>query len=291
MLTDSHAHLDFLTEGRTIKEVLFDAQEAGINKIICIGTSIEASKKSIEISEKYSGDDLQIYATCGIHPQDGKSEVEKLGLIHCFKTLKQAAQSSKKVVALGECGLDYYTDPTGERPATTEEEKGFQRELFKKQIKLAADLNLPLVVHCRNAWDEVFEILEREQGPTLPETPPFDKTQDRQSRSFNLRGVFHSWTGNVETMKKALEIGFYISFSGIVTFKNAQDIQESAKIVPLDRILIETDSPFLAPEPLRGKQNEPKNVRIIAAFLASLRNEKIEAIEKAVSENFSALFL
>lgn len=279
MLVDSHAHLDFVED---LEGALARAKAEGIGKIVTIGTSIEAGKKCISIAEKNTTDDLQIYATCGIHPEDGKSDTDEFG-DNLIEELKKVAGFSKKVVAIGECGLDFYTDPGGERPATSEEEKEFQRDLFKKQIKLAANLNLPLVVHCRNAWNEVFEILEKEQGPTLPETP--------QSRSFKLRGVFHSWTGNAEAVKKALDLGFYISFSGIVTFKNAKDIQEAVKNVPLDRILIETDSPFLAPEPLRGKQNEPKNVKIIGAFLASLRNEKIEVIEEAVSANFTALFL
>ncbi|MBI4037715.1 TatD family hydrolase [Candidatus Curtissbacteria bacterium] len=275
MLIDSHAHLDFLPEGRTIDEILADSKKAGVDKIVCVGTSIEASKKSIEVAEKYSRDDLQIYATCGIHPQDGKDEVGEMDLLQCIKTLKQLARSSKKVIAVGECGLDYYLE--GEkRVPTVDKDKQFQRELFKKQIDLAVGLNLPLIIHCRNAWDEIFEMISN--------------SKNWRGQSSTLKGVFHSWTGGVEAAKKVLELGFYISFSGIVTFKNAPLVQETAKMVTLERMLIETDSPFLAPEPHRGSKNEPKNVKIIADFIAGLRNVSPIDIYSATAANAKRLF-
>ena len=268
MLVDSHAHLEAVDD---LEGSLKRAKEAGVGKIITIGTSLASSRKAIEIADKFSAGDLQIYATCGLHPRDAKGEIDNLGMFHCFETLKQIAKSSSKVVGVGEVGLDYRLTTDNEQ-LTTDEEKGFQRELFKAQINLAADLNLPLIIHCRNGWNEIFDLIEAKRGPS------------------SFRGIFHSFTGRLQDAKKALGLGFYISFSGIVTFKNANEIQEVAKKMPLERLLIETDSPFLAPEPLRGKQNEPKNVRIIAEFLAHLRSQPIDKIIGASADNAKRLF-
>ncbi len=274
MFVDSHAHLDFLDD---LNFVLDRAKQAGVSKIVTIGTSIECSRKCIEIAEKYSDKDLQIYATCGIHPEDGIGDVKKYGSVEkIIAELSMLAKTSDRVVGIGECGLDYYLD--GHRK-TSDTDKKFQRELFGAQIKLTADLDLPLVVHCRNGWEEIFEIIKASgsdpvQGATLN----------------NLRGVFHSWTGNWQAAQKAIELGFYISFSGIVTFKNASLIQEVAGKVQADRILVETDSPFLAPVPLRGQKNEPENVKIIASFLADLRNLSLNALTSFASLNAQKLF-
>lgn len=260
MLIDSHAHLEAADD---LRESLTHAKEAEVGKIITIGASLASSRQAIEIAEKYSDDDLQIYATCGLHPKDAADDLKSKSLGQCIDTLRQFAKSSGKVVGVGEAGLDYYQK-------TTDEEKEFQRKLFEAQISLAAELGLPLIIHCRNAWDEILELLER--GDT------------------SFRGVFHSFTGDWQAAKKALDLGFYISFSGIVTFKNAKDIQAVAKKMPIDRLLLETDSPFLSPEPLRGKRNEPKNVRIIAEFLAHLRNQPIDKIIGESAQNAKKLF-
>ena len=283
MIIDTHAHLEIIDD---LENSLKRAKDAGVGKIITIGTSLESSKKVIEIAQKFSRDDLQIYATCGLHPKDAKGKLEKFGLLQCINTLKQIAESSDKVVGVGEAGLDYRltADPSTHsvnsvqassgqaKPVTTDEEKEFQRKLFTEQIKLAGELNLPLIIHCRNGWEEILSLLTTDYG--LP-TPP---------------GVFHSFTGNWHAAQKALELGFYISFSGIVTFENATKIQEAAKKMPLERMFIETDSPFLSPEPLRGKQNEPKNVRIIAEFLAHLRSQPIDKIIGVSADNAKRLF-
>ena len=287
MLFDTHAHLEIIDD---LEGSIKRAKEAGVEKIITIGTSLESSKKAVEIAEKFSDDDLQIYATCGLHPKDAKSELKRLHYNDILKSLKSLALSSEKVVGLGECGLDYYPD-------TADKDKNFQKELFETQINLAADLNLPLIIHCRNGWDEIFDLMEAKRGPS------------------SLSSVFHSFTGNWQAAQKALDLGFYISFSGIVTFKNAKEIQEVAKKMPLERLLIETDSPFLTPEPIRSgppkltsrlsstirtrleernrrgyKQNEPKNVRIIAEFLANLRSQPIDKIIGASADNAKRLF-
>lgn len=270
-LVDTHAHLDFTDDKEGWCE---GAKTEGVNKIICVGTSVEASRKCVEISEEYSSDDLQIYATVGIHAQDGKSDVDKFGSLEkCTLQLKQTALSSEKVIGVGECGYDIRTTDNGQ--LTTNSEKEFQRELFEAQVGLAEELNLPMIIHCRNAWEETFDTL---------------------SGKFSLRsnnkmsGVFHSWTGDWEAAQTALDLGFHISFSGIVTFKNAPNVQEVARIMPLEKMLLETDSPYLSPHPLRGSKNEPKNVNITAQFIAQLRNLPVDRIASVTSQNAGRLF-
>jgi TatD DNase family protein len=263
MFIDSHAHLELFEE---LEEVLENAKRAGVSKIITIGTSLETSKRAVLIAEKFSTADLKIFATCGIHPNDGAEEVQNLGLGEVIKQLKKIAKSSKKVVGIGECGLDYFEKTTGA-------EKKFQRILFGEQIKLATSLELPLVVHCRNGWDEIFELL------TI-----------NHKQLTNLSGVFHSFTGGVGDAVRAADLGFYVSFSGIVTFTNAKNIQDAVNSVPTDRILVETDSPFLAPEPVRGSQNEPKNVTIIGQFLTEQLHLPIGRMEELIIENAHRLF-
>lgn len=263
MLIDTHAHLELFED---LEEVLARAKEEGVSKIITIGTSLETSRRAIRIAEYYSKADLKIYAACGIHPNDGAEEVENLGLAKVIKNLQEVAKSSNKVVGIGECGLDYFDKTTGA-------EKKFQRKLFGEQIKLAGNLKLPLIVHCRNGWEEIFEPL------TI-----------NHKQLTNLSGVFHSFTGGISEVKKATSLGFYVSFSGIVTFKSAKNIAEAAKQVSVDRILVETDSPFLAPEPIRGSQNEPKCVRIIGQFLAKQLKLPIGKIEKLTTNNASNCF-
>lgn len=267
-LVDTHAHLDFTDD---VEGWCQRAKEAGVNKIICVGTSVEASRKCVEIAEKFSDAQLQIYATVGIHAQEGKGDINKFGF-HYINIMKKIVESSRKVVAIGESGLDYFLENKDKRIRTSEEDKKFQEELFEAQIGLAVELGLPILIHCRNAWEETFSLLSTDYR--LP-TPP---------------GLFHSWTGDWGAAKKALDLGFYISFSGIVTFKNAPTVQEVARKMPLERMLLETDSPFLSPHPLRGSPNEPKNVRIVAEFIAQLRNLPVERIAEITSRNAGRLF-
>ena len=277
MLVDTHAHLNF-TEDK--EGWCRRAKEAEVNKIICVGTSVEASRKCVEISEKYSSDDLQIYATVGIHAQDGKSDVDKFGsvdkcIVELRQILDQVENDNRRVVGVGECGYDIYLEGDTKQ-VTSATERKFQKELFVAQIRLAQELELPLLIHCRNAWKETFRLLERFQGST--------------SKSRTLKGLFHSWTGDWEAAKRVLEMGFYISFSGIVTFKNASRVQEVAKKMPSDGMLLETDSPFLTPHPLRGSKNEPKNVKITASFIAQLRNVPVDQLASVTSKNVGRLF-
>lgn len=295
MLVDTHAHLDFINNP---KEWVKNAQSDGVSKLICVGTSVDASRKCAAIAEKYSRplkrhshgsgnletgfsinprmtehNDLQIFASAGIHAQDGKDDIEKYGsLEQCIKILKQVRNDAGRVVAIGECGFDIKFT-TDNQQLTTDKEIEFQKELFEAQINLAAELNLPLIVHCRNAWEETFDLLSNVNGQLS-----------------NIDGVFHSFTGDWQAAKQTLDLGFYISFSGIVTFKNAPHVAQTAQKIPLERMLLETDSPFLAPEPIRGSPNEPKNVKIIASFIASLRNVPIVEIAEATSRNAETVF-
>lgn len=286
MIIDSHAHLDFIDD---LEGSLARAKEAGVGKIISVGTTIEESRRIIAFAEKHLDNKLKIFTTVGIHPKDGKEEVEKLGVDELIHRLREIAKSSKKVVAIGECGLDFY-EISDKQKATSEEEKRLQRKLFEEQIKLAAELNLPLVVHCRNGWDDVFDLISssvRSRHSRESENQILKQVQDDDS---GLSGVFHSWTGDWNAAKAALDLGFYISFSGIVTFKNSPTVQDVAKKAPIDRILVETDSPFLAPEPLRGQKNEPERVKIVCKFIADIRKESFDSISLQTTENAERLF-
>lgn len=300
MLVDSHAHLEAIKD---LDGELERAQEVGVGKIITVGTTIAESENAANLALSCSrpGLDkrttgLEIYATCGIHPKDGAGDVEKFGINESIHRLRTIAKSSRKIVAIGECGLDYYLGVRGQSLGTSEKEKTVQRELFEAQMELAAELNLPLVIHCRDGWDEIFDILKTSIESSLSRRREVSlKTNNNSNGKFSLRsnsklrGAFHSWTGDWQAARKALDLGFYISFSGIVTFKNAKDVQEVAKKAPLDRILVETDSPFLSPEPVRAKTNEPGNVKIIAEFIAKLRNQSIDLIASRTSLNAQKL--
>lgn len=275
---DSHAHLEVLPD---LESVLDRAKESGVGKIITIGTDLESSKNAANLAVLRSKPGLGVYATVGIHPGDGKADVEKFGLQKCIDELRKTAMS-ENVVGVGEAGLDFF-EASKERQETSDKEKEYQRKLFSAQIELASELQLPIVVHCRNAWNEVF-------GQLLGSVPGNKKAQAVTKKGRTLRGQFHSFTGGPDEVKKAVDLGFYISFSGIVTFKNAVAIQDAAKVVPLERMLIETDSPYLAPEPVRGSQNEPKNVRIIGQFLDKHLNIPSGTIEEQSAENAKKLF-
>lgn len=262
-LIDCHAHLEAIDN---LKIVLLRAKEAGIVKIISCGSSVEWSRKCVNIAESDTGNLVQIYACVGVHPQDGKEDLEKLGEGY-IEELRKLAKSDK-VVAIGECGMDYME--RDKRQVASD--KKSQGQLFKEQIKLAYNLKLPIVVHCRNAWDDMLTVLEK------------NKKYLRHS------GMFHSWTGTLRDAKRAIDLGFHISISGIVTFANAGEIVDVAKWAPVDKLLVETDTPFLSPIPFRGKPNEPKNVRITAQFLAKLRDVSLDEIAQNTTRNAEKLF-
>lgn len=270
MLVDTHAHLE---NNENLAEILEHAKAAGISSIVTIGTTLRTSRIAIEIAERHSSDELKIFAAVGLHPFDCQADIAEKGLRGCVQELANLATTSKKIVAIGEAGLDFY-GPGDKRPQTVETEREFQFNLFGSQLKIADFLNLPIVIHCRNGWEDIFRLLSIDFGP-IPKR----------------KGVFHSFTGGVGEVKKAVGLGFYVSFSGIVTFKSSQAIQDSAKVVPRDKILVETDSPFLTPEPYRGQKNEPCNVKMTASFLANLLKFREDEFFAQTSKNAQNAFV
>jgi TatD DNase family protein len=268
-LVDTHTHLEAVDN---VEEVLEHAKSAGVDKIITVGTTLLSSRIAIDISEKRSTEELKIYAAVGLHPFDCQTDIAEKGLKKCVEELEGLATTSKKIVAIGEAGLDFY-GPGDKRPQTVQTEREFQFKLFGGQLKIAEKLNLPIIIHCRNGWDDIFRVMSVDFGP-IPKR----------------RGVFHSFTGGINDAKNAVNLGFYVSFSGIVTFKNGSTVQEAVKIVPIDKILVETDSPFLAPEPFRGQKNESANVKITASFLANLLKIKEDDFSSQTSKNAQNLF-
>lgn len=259
MLVDTHAHPEQADYNADRDEVIKTAFNEGLSAIIAVGTNIENSKKVIELSKQFD----MIFPTVGIHPRDGVTDTKRDYKAN-FEDLVKT--NLERVVGIGECGIDKFI---GEENRTSLQEIKQQIKVFEFQAELSKAYNLPLIIHCRNGWKEVFEVIDKK-----------DVTG----------GVFHCWTGGINEAKEALSRGFYIAFGGILTFKNAGQIVEAAKYTELDRIVLETDSPFLAPEGMRGKRNEPKNVKIIAQFMAKLRGVELREIEEITTNNAKRLF-
>ncbi len=254
MLIDSHAHIHFKDFESRVDEVLKRAREAGVSAIVNVGTDLDSSREVVALARQYP----QIFAVVGIHPHD----VDKMNPgDEDLKVLKSLA-GDPKVVAIGEVGLDYYYEHSA---------KETQQRRLRDFIALARKVGKPLVIHCRDAFDDCFRIFDEEDA-------------------WGVGGVFHCFTGDAMTAEKIVAKGFYISFSGIVTFKKATDLQDAARGVSADRFLIETDCPFLAPEPHRGKRNEPAYVTLVAQKIASLRGVAVDDIEKLTVENTRRVF-
>ncbi len=245
MFFDTHTHLDDKKFDADRDELIASLKSQGLSLLVNIGADIKSSKKSIELSGKYDF----IYASVGVHPSDtGKLTDSDI------VTLEQLA-AHKKVVAIGEIGLDYYWD---------EPDREIQKHWFKKQLELAKKLNMPYIIHDRDAHADTLEII-KESGYT--------------------NGVMHCFSGSVEMAKEVVKMGMYVSLSGTVTFKNAKNIKAVAEIVPLERLLIETDSPYLTPEPYRGQRNNSGYVKYIAKEIAKIRKMTVEEIAKITLEN------
>jgi len=265
MFIDSHAHLEMPQFDADRDATLARAREAGIETIVAIGSGTGPGSLdcAIQLANRERAGEPQIYATIGIHPHEARLATEK-----DFDELSALARNPK-VVAWGEIGLDYFYDHS---PRET------QRSVLIKQLDLAYVAKLPVVIHCRpsanseNAWDECLEILKK------------------QWASSGLGGVLHCFTGQMEHARRALDMGFMISFAGNVTFPKAQTIRDAARDLPLDRIFIETDSPFLAPVPHRGKRNEPAFVREVARQIGELRGTSAEEIGLQTAQNVSRFF-
>ncbi len=244
---DTHCHVTYEDIPGGANAALITAREAGVKRMITIGTDLKTSKAAIDLAA--SNDD--VWATVGLHPHDAKNGLDGL----------HELISQPRVVAIGECGLDFFYDHS---------DRVVQREIFAAQIALAHQHELSLVIHTRDAWDETFDIL---QSCGVPE-----------------RTIFHCFTGSSVEAKKCLDIGAYLSFSGIVTFKKAQDIRDAAKICHPEKMLVETDSPFLAPVPHRGKPNQPAFLVEVGACLAEIRNVSIDEIARQTTQNATIAF-
>lgn len=250
MYFDSHAHFDDRRFDDDRHELLMSMAAAGVSNITNIGADLASSKRSVKLAEKYDF----IYAAVGVHPHDVKDMDD--GVLAEIAALTK----HKKVVAIGEIGLDYYYD-NSPREA--------QRYWFKKQMKLAWDLNLPVIIHSRDAMEDTIKICKESK----------------------IRGgILHCYSSSVESAKIFLDLGYHISFAGPVTFKNARALPEVAKIVPEDRLLIETDCPYLSPEPHRGERNSSLYVKHVAEKLAEIRGVSAEHIAKITSDNAKKLF-
>ncbi len=256
MLIDTHLHLDFHQYDDDRVQVIERALEAGVSQMITIGTSLATSQRAIELSDQFES----VWATVGIHPNSASEWNDEAEVI-----LRELAQHTK-VVAIGEIGLDYYWDRVA--PAV-------QQQAFDEQLALAADLGLPVVIHDREAHEDVMNSL-RCWVKTLQADAP--------------RGVLHFFSGDIEMAEEAIQLGFYLGTDGPVTFKKAYDLQHVVAALPLDRLLIETDAPFLAPHPRRGKRNEPAYVSYVAQKVAELKHLTLEEVAKKTTANARSLF-
>jgi TatD DNase family protein len=268
MLVDTHAHLN-MPEYFDLAEVVARAQERGVKYIIDVGIDLDSIQRSLDLSARVD----EIYSAVGIHPQDtGSFSAETLAalrkiVVPAEKTIIAGVvaapkSTNRKIVAIGEVGLDYFKEYVPRK---------IQREAFAELIKLANEIALPLIVHSRSSEDETLTVLRENMSP-------------------DTTGVFHCFAGDVDQARKVLDLGFYISVTGIVTFPKAQNIVEVVKSIPLDRLLLETDCPFLSPEPLRGKRNEPANVYYIAQKISEILNLPFEEVAQKTTENACRLF-
>jgi TatD DNase family protein len=266
-LIDSHAHLDARRFDKDRDAVIARAREAGLVAIVTIGANLASSRAAVALAEQHDF----VYATVGVHPHDAKSASPTV-----LKELHALAQHPK-VVAIGEIGLDYYRDLSP---------RSIQRRAFADQLALAAELALPVVIHSRDAYDDVLDILCDWAIPPCPSgaSPP------RAGGTEGGNGVIHSYSGGPERLDEVLEMGFYIGISGPVTFPKAERLREVAATVVLDRLLIETDCPYLTPQPYRGRRNEPAYVRYVAQEIARVRGVPEKTVAQAAADNTCRLF-
>src|SRR5882724_6146910 len=283
MLIETHAHLDYPDLANDLDDVLRRAIEAGVTRIITIGTSIESSRRAVDLAEKYSN----IYAVIGVHPTSAEKAAENI-----IAPLRDLAQS-RRVVAIGETGLDYHQLPSVEAAkqknmqayarafqGETEEEieaniqdgayKSRQASLFEQQLDLAAELGLNVVIHQRDAWNDTFEIM----------TPYTGK----------LRGVFHCFGGSLEQANEVIDLDHLVSFTGIVTFKNGVAVRDVAAQIPLWKFMVETDCPYLAPVPFRGKRCEPAHTRVVAETIAAARGISLKDVAEMTTQTAEEFF-
>ena len=253
-LVDTHCHLDMKTYNDDLDAVLERAAEHGVHTIITIGIDLESSRRAVKLAEKYAC----LKATVGIHPHDVDDTGPKT-----YSALADLVEANRNlIVGYGEIGLDYFKEYSA---------ADNQRLHFANQLSLARELQLPVVIHDRDAHDDTLRLL-------------------KASGATEFGGVMHCFSGDLVFARKVLELGFFISFPGVVTFKNAIELQEVARAIPLESILVETDGPYLAPHPMRGKRNEPVNVLYTAAHIAELRNIPLDEVARQTTANAARLF-
>ncbi len=251
MLVDSHCHIPLLSDSMAVDEILGHARDNDIEHMLCVAIDMEGSPEIIELANRHE----MVSASVGVHPN-----TELTAPIDEKLFLEMAAD--KEVVAVGETGLDYFR---------SEGDLEWQRDRFRLHIKLAKELGKPLIIHTREAKEDTLLILKEEGADAVG-------------------GVMHCFVEDWETAQKAMDLGFYISFSGIVTFKNARELQDVARQVPLEQMLVETDSPYLAPVPYRGKTNQPAFVRHVAEFIAELKQIEFTDVAEKTTANYYRLF-
>lgn len=269
LLTDTHCHLDFEDYRADLDAVLDRSKAAGLARILVPGIDLVSSRNILTLVEK----DPLLYAAVGVHPNSGNSWNKE--------TLSELRMLTKhpKVVAIGEIGLDYYRDRTP---------RDVQKEILQGQLDLALETSLPVILHVRNrseadrsCIEDLLQMLEKWAGSA---SPPFT---DRSHKP----GVIHSFSGNVQESKRAVELGFYLGITGPITYKNAESLREVVKAAPLERLLIETDGPFLSPQEKRGKRNEPAHVCYIVDKIRKVREQSVDQVAEQTTANAAALFM
>ena len=276
IFVDSHCHVDGAEFDADREEVIKRAEENGVKMMLVIGTGEPQSgnfERAVSLAEKHEN----IFAAVGVHPHDAKTFDSA-----AESQLINLAKSSRKVIAWGEIGLDFYYEHSP---------KDVQEEVFRKQIRIAGELNLPIIIHSREADNETVEILTEECGGKTENGKR--KTENEAEGEVNNKfrgGVMHCFGGTAEMAKSLMDIGFLISFAGNVTFKKAANLRDAARVVPLDKLLIETDCPYLAPMPFRGKRNEPMFVVETAKFLADFYGVELEELANQTTQNFLDFF-
>lgn len=246
-IIDSHAHYDDSSFDADREDVLRELFSGEICKIVNIGCSVKSSYSSVKLAEEYAG----IYAAVGLHP-DAADEIDRIGEI-------RSLCGNKKVVAVGEIGLDYHYE---------EHSRDIQKKAFEEQLRLAAELDMPVVIHSRDAWEDTMELL----------------------RKYRPKGVMHCFSGSAETAREIVTMGMYVGFTGVVTFKNAKKALKALEAVPLDRLLVETDCPYMAPEPNRGKRNYSGYLPYTVAAMAAVKGVSPDEMAEITAENAERLF-
>lgn len=267
-LVDSHCHIDGVQFDADRDEVVERARDAGVSAMLNVGTGdprTDDFRRAVAVAENYEN----VFASVGVHPHDAKLYDDT-----AEEHLIDLAKNSSKVIAWGEIGLDFYYDHSPH---------DVQIEVFRRQIRTATSLNLPIIVHSRDADDETVEVLTHEFSKNRTQAELAD---DRVQG----HGIMHCFGGTPAMAKALMKLGFLISFAGNITFKKAENLRESARVVPLDRLLVETDCPFLTPVPFRGNRNEPSFVVHTARFLADLCEVEFEQLAKATTDNFASFF-